>query len=74
MMFLMLSSENDQFKFNPVSVDTTNRYDQYDDRAEGLYDDDMMLHTINERFRVFKCMKMGLGAFRQEIAGANTYI
>jgi len=54
---------------------TTNRYDQYDDRAEGLYDDDMMLHTINERFRVFKCMKMGLGEFRQEVvAGANTYI
>jgi len=54
---------------------TLNRYDQYDDRAEGLFDDDMMMHTINERFRVFKCMKMGLGAFRQEeIAGANTYI
>ena len=54
---------------------TTNRYDQYDDRAEGLYDDDMMLHTINERFRVFKCMKMGLGAFRKIPVGtANTYV
>ncbi|MEK9699590.1 MAG: hypothetical protein VW270_27680, partial [Candidatus Poseidoniales archaeon] len=54
---------------------TLNRYDQYDDRAEGLFDDDMMMHTINERFRVFKCMKMGLGAFRKIPVGtANTYI
>ena len=39
------------------------RYHEYDDRSAGLFDDDMMHHTINERFRVYKCMKRGIGRF-----------
>jgi hypothetical protein len=39
------------------------RYDTYDDRADNLFDDDIMIHTVNERFRVYKCIKQGVGRF-----------
>ena len=29
-------------------------YDEYDDRAANLFDDDVMHHTLNDRFRVYK--------------------
>ena len=39
------------------------RYDQYDDRKENLFDDNQMHHVLNDRFRVYKCMKTGIGRF-----------
>ena len=41
------------------------RYDGYDDRADNLFDDDILIHTVNERFRVYKCMKQGVGRFQK---------
>ena len=41
------------------------RYDQYDDRKENLFDDNQMHHVLNDRFRVYKCMKTGIGRFTQ---------
>ena len=46
------------------------RYDTYDDRADNLFDDDILIHTVNERFRVYKCIKQGIGTF-EKIAGVN---
>lgn len=46
------------------------RFDEYDDRSDVLFDDDMMLHALNERFRVYKCMKTGVGRFK-EITGTG---
>jgi len=40
------------------------RYDGYDDRADNLFDDDILIHTVNERFRVYKCLKQGIGRFQ----------
>ena len=39
------------------------RYEEYDDRKANLFDDDTMHHTLNDRFRVYKCMKTGTGRF-----------
>ena len=40
-------------------------YHEYDDREEALFEDDMMHHTVNNMFSVFKCIKKGLGSFRK---------
>ena len=40
------------------------RYDTFDDRADNLFDDDVLIHTVNARFRVYKCIKQGIGEFK----------
>ncbi len=39
------------------------RYDEYDSRDPFMFDDDMLIHTTNEKFRVYKCIKRGIGKF-----------
>jgi len=41
------------------------RYDGYDDRSAFLFYDDMLIHTVNRRFRIYKCLKQGVGKFRK---------
>jgi len=38
-------------------------YDEYDSRDPFMFDDDMLIHTTNEKFRVYKCIKRGIGKF-----------
>ena len=47
------------------------RYDTYDDRADNLFDDDILIHTVNDRFRVYKCVKQGIGTW--EITSGTNY-
>lgn len=39
------------------------RYDEYDSRDPFMFDDDMLIHTTNDKFRVYKCIKRGTGKF-----------
>ena len=39
-------------------------YDEYDDREPGLFDDSRMHHTVNSMFRVYKCIKRGIGEWK----------
>ena len=48
------------------------RYEQYDDRKENLFDDNQMHHVLNDRFRVYKCMKMGAGRFTSIVDASAT--
>lgn len=42
------------------------RYDEYDSRDPFMFDDDMLIHTTNEKFRVYKCIKRGIGKFTRQ--------
>ena len=59
------------------------RYEQYDDRFGDnsggrvgiLFDDDVMHHTMNSLFRVYKCIKTGLGKFQKiTTSGGDRYL
>ena len=51
------------------------RYDGYDDRADNQFDDDVLIHTVNNRFRVYKAIKQGIGRFvKATVDGTDEYI
>ena len=51
------------------------KYDGYDDRADNQFDDDVLIHTVNNRFRVYKAIKQGVGRFvNANIDGTTQYI
>lgn len=52
------------------------RYEQYDSRDPDMFDDDMLIHTLNNKFRVYKCLKQGVGRFTKTLKddGADSVI
>ena len=65
----------DEIKAGVRNWKTGLKYDGYDDRLDNLFDDDMLLHTVNQRFRVYKAIKQGVGRFKEvSVDGSNTYI
>jgi len=53
----------DEIKSGVRGWKTGLRYDEYDSRDDTMFDDDMLIHTLNEKFRVYKCVKRGVGRF-----------
>ncbi len=53
----------DEIKSGVRGWKTGLRYDEYDSRDDTMFDDDMLIHTLNEKFRVYKCIKRGVGRF-----------
>ena len=63
----------DEIKSGVRNWKTGLRYDEYDSRDDTMFDDDMLIHTLNEKFRVYKCIKRGVGRFTKVDAPvANT--
>jgi hypothetical protein len=63
----------DEIKSGVRNWKTGLRYDEYDSRDDTMFDDDMLIHTLNNKFRVYKCIKKGVGRFtRIESPIANT--
>lgn len=51
------------------------KYDGYDDRADNQFDDDVLIHTVNNRFRVYKAIKQGIGRFVEaDVNGELRYV
>ena len=58
---------------------TGTRYDGYDDRSAFLFYDDQLIHTVNSKFRIYKCIKQGIGKFRRVqnfngVSGNTVYV
>ena len=63
----------DEIKAGVRNWKTGLRYDEFDSRDDTMFDDDMLIHTLNEKFRVYKCLKRGVGRFTKfDAPVANT--
>jgi hypothetical protein len=63
----------DEIKSGVRNWKTGLRYDEFDSRDDTMFDDDMLIHTLNNKFRVYKCIKRGVGRFTKvEAPVANT--